>query len=146
MKVTEPDYVVPLTEPDAEGIAPERRRIVQERRLRALVDRRVQVDAVGPQARGGVAAELIGAQRGVQLDRRAEPGQLHRGHAAPAARVGEDLARDGDLAAPGDALHQRELDPLDVPDDGDARGAHSTGIQICSKLRYSRGARLSAAR
>jgi phenylacetate-CoA ligase len=45
--VTESDYVVPLTDPDAEGIAPERRRSVQERRLRGLVDRLLAAD--GPQ-------------------------------------------------------------------------------------------------
>lgn len=49
MKVTEPDYVVPLTDPDAEGIDPGRRRVVQERRLRALVDR--LLSANGLQAR-----------------------------------------------------------------------------------------------
>jgi phenylacetate-CoA ligase len=37
--VTVPDYAVPLTDPDAEGIDPERRRVVQERRLRGLIDR-----------------------------------------------------------------------------------------------------------
>ncbi len=63
MKVTEPDYVVPLTEPDAEGIAPERRRIVQERRLRALVDRLLS-------ANGLQAARLrdAGITSGVEVD------------------------------------------------------------------------------
>src|ERR1700742_2187966 len=63
MKVTEPDYVVPLTEPDAEGIAPERRRIVQERRLRALVDRLLGAD-------GLQAARLrdAGITSGVEVD------------------------------------------------------------------------------
>lgn len=37
--MAESDYAVALTDPDAEGIDPERRRVVQERRLRALVDR-----------------------------------------------------------------------------------------------------------
>jgi phenylacetate-CoA ligase len=37
--VAESDYAVPLTDPDAEGIDPERRLVVQEWRLRALVDR-----------------------------------------------------------------------------------------------------------
>lgn len=37
--MTVPDYAVPLTDPDAEGIDPERRRVVQERRLRGLIDR-----------------------------------------------------------------------------------------------------------
>jgi phenylacetate-CoA ligase len=61
--VTEPDYVVPLTEPDAEGIAPERRRIVQERRLRALVDRLL--------AAQGLQAERLraaGITAGVEVD------------------------------------------------------------------------------
>lgn len=37
--MVESDYAVALTDPDAEGIDPERRLVVQERRLRALVDR-----------------------------------------------------------------------------------------------------------
>jgi phenylacetate-CoA ligase len=52
--VTDPDYVVPLTDPDAEGIEPERRRIVQERRLRALIDRLL--------AAGGLQAERLRAE------------------------------------------------------------------------------------
>jgi phenylacetate-CoA ligase len=44
--VTELDYVVPLTDPDAEGIDPERRRVVQERRLRDLVDRLLAADGL----------------------------------------------------------------------------------------------------
>ncbi|HEX5115303.1 MAG TPA: phenylacetate--CoA ligase [Pseudonocardiaceae bacterium] len=44
--MTESDYVVPLTDPDAEGIAPERRRSVQERRLRGLVDRLLAADGL----------------------------------------------------------------------------------------------------
>jgi phenylacetate-CoA ligase len=46
VKVIEPDYVVPLTDPDAEGIDPGRRRVVQERRLRAMVDRLLSADGV----------------------------------------------------------------------------------------------------
>jgi phenylacetate-CoA ligase len=63
MRVSEPDYVVPLTEPDAEGIAPQRRRIVQERRLRALVDRLLAAD--------GLQAERLraaGVTSGVEVD------------------------------------------------------------------------------
>ena len=59
------DHTVPLTDPDAEGIDPERRRVVQERRLRALIDRLL--------AAGGIqAARLrgagISAGVGVRLD------------------------------------------------------------------------------
>lgn len=53
MDVTELGYVVPLTDPDAEGIDPERRREVQERRLRGLVDRLLAV--------GGLQAERLRA-------------------------------------------------------------------------------------
>jgi phenylacetate-CoA ligase len=63
VKVTEPDYVVPLTDPDAEGVAPERRRLVQERRLRALVDRLLSA--------GGLQAERLrgaGVVAGAQVD------------------------------------------------------------------------------
>jgi phenylacetate-CoA ligase len=49
--LTDPDYVVPLTDPDAEGIDPGRRLVVQERRLRALVDRLL--------AAGGLQAERL---------------------------------------------------------------------------------------
>lgn len=65
MKVTEPDYVVPLTDPDAEGIDPGRRRVVQERRLRALVDR--LLSANGLQARR-LRAVGIAAGAEVSLD------------------------------------------------------------------------------
>jgi phenylacetate-CoA ligase len=64
VQVTEPDYVVPLTDPDAEGIAPERRRVVQERRLRALVDR--LLSANGLQAERLRAAGVT-AGAGVEL-------------------------------------------------------------------------------
>lgn len=60
--VTEPDYVVPLTDPDAEGIDPERRRVVQERRLRALVDRLLSADglqAARLRARGVTAGSEV---------------------------------------------------------------------------------------
>jgi phenylacetate-CoA ligase len=54
VKVTEPDYVVPLTDPDAEGIDPERRRVVQERRLRALVDRLLSANGLQAERLRGV--------------------------------------------------------------------------------------------
>jgi phenylacetate-CoA ligase len=44
--VGESDYVVPLTDPDAEGVDPERRFVVQERRLRSLVDRLLSADGL----------------------------------------------------------------------------------------------------
>lgn len=44
--MVESDYAVALTDPDAEGIDPERRRVVQERRLRALVDRLLSADGL----------------------------------------------------------------------------------------------------
>ena len=59
------DYAVPLTDPDTEGIDPERRRVVQERRLRALVDRLLAAD--GLQA-GRLRDAGISAGAGVELD------------------------------------------------------------------------------
>jgi phenylacetate-CoA ligase len=63
--VAESDYAVPLTDPDVEGIDPERRRVVQERRLRALVDRLLAAD--GLQA-GRLRAAGVSAGAGVVLD------------------------------------------------------------------------------
>jgi phenylacetate-CoA ligase len=63
VQVTDPDYIVPLTDPDAEGIAPERRRVVQERRLRALVDRLLSA--------GGLQAQRLrdmGVTAGAELE------------------------------------------------------------------------------
>jgi phenylacetate-CoA ligase len=56
--VTVPDYAVPLTDPDAEGIDPERRRVVQERRLRGLIDRLLSANGLQAQRLrdAGVAA------------------------------------------------------------------------------------------
>jgi phenylacetate-CoA ligase len=58
VSVTERDHIVPLTDPDAEGVDPERRRVVQERRLRGLVDRLLAAGGVqGARLRGaGVSA------------------------------------------------------------------------------------------
>lgn len=69
MKVTEPDYVVPLTDPDAEGIDPGRRRVVQERRLRALVDR--LLSANGLQAR---RLRAVGIAAGAEVSLEDLPG------------------------------------------------------------------------
>jgi phenylacetate-CoA ligase len=62
--VVDPEYVVPLTDPDAEGIDPERRLVVQERRLRLLVDRLLSAD--GLQA-GRLRAVGVGAGAEVSL-------------------------------------------------------------------------------
>jgi phenylacetate-CoA ligase len=64
--VVEPDFAVPLTDPDAdaEGIDPERRRVVRERRLRGLID--WLLAAGGIQARRLRARVSAGA--GVGLD------------------------------------------------------------------------------
>jgi phenylacetate-CoA ligase len=58
VSVTERDHIVPLTDPDAEGVDPERRRVVQERRLRGLVDRLLAAGGLqGERLRGaGVSA------------------------------------------------------------------------------------------
>lgn len=108
--------------------------------LGAVVDGGVELDAVLAQALGGVRAEGVGADGGEQLGRRAEPGQLDGGDAAAPARVGEDLAGLGDLPAPGDVVDERELDPLDVADDGDARGGGG-GDQSTSVAPWRRSQR-----
>jgi phenylacetate-CoA ligase len=64
VQVSEPDYVVPLTDPDAEGIAPERRRVVQERRLHALVDRLLSANGLQAQR---LRAAGVTAGAGVEL-------------------------------------------------------------------------------
>lgn len=61
--VTGPDYVVPLTDPDAEGVDPERRRVVQERRLHALVDRLLSANGVQ-----GVRLRAAGVTAGCEVD------------------------------------------------------------------------------
>ena len=61
--MAESDYAVSLTDPDAEGIDPERRRVVQERRLRGLIDRLL--------AAGGIQA---GRLRGAGVSGGAEVG------------------------------------------------------------------------
>jgi phenylacetate-CoA ligase len=63
--VVDPDYVVPLTDPDAEGIAPERRLVVQERRLRALVDRLLSANGLQAERLRGVG---LAAGAEVNLD------------------------------------------------------------------------------
>jgi len=63
--VGEAGFAVPLADPDAEGIDPERRRVVQERRLRSLVDRLLAAD--GLQA-GRLRDVGISAGAGVGLD------------------------------------------------------------------------------
>ncbi len=59
----ESDRVVALTDPDAEGVDPERRRVLQERRLRGVVDRLL--------AAGGLQAERL---RGAGVSAGAEVG------------------------------------------------------------------------
>jgi phenylacetate-CoA ligase len=67
--VAESDYAVPLTDPDAEGIDPERRLVVQERRLRALVDRLLSAN--------GLQAERL-REAGVTAGAGVELGDLAR--------------------------------------------------------------------
>jgi hypothetical protein len=79
--------------------------------------------------------ELVVSERGQEEAVAREPRELDGGDGAAAARLLPRLEGVHDLAGLWQSLDARELDPLDVPDDGDAhRGeftaARRTGVRL----------------
>ena len=87
--------------------------------------RRVHADAGGLEPDPSLGSELVAAEEAVERRLAGEPRQLDRGDAAAAGRLLPGLLRADDLAGTRNRLDPEELDPLDVPDDGDLHNANS---------------------
>ena len=68
--------------------------------------------------RAALVPELVVAERGEELAAAGEPRDLARDHRAAAGRLATTPRRVDDLPGCGQLGHARELDPLDVSDDG----------------------------
>ncbi|MEZ5122691.1 MAG: hypothetical protein R2736_14110 [Solirubrobacterales bacterium] len=96
--------------------------------LRPVAATGVHGDAAGAQRpRGGGRVDVV-AQRGEELGAARQPRHRDRGDATAPADLGERLRRVDDLPRPRQPLDDREVDPLDVPDDRGPRSSHSTSV------------------
>ena len=82
---------------------------------------RLHADAEPLELALGAMAQLVVAERGQEEALSGQPCELDGGDGSTARRFLPGLGGVHDLARRGHAVYTRELDPLDVADDGDAR-------------------------
>jgi hypothetical protein len=113
--------------------------------LAARARRRVHAHAELVEALLRPPAEVVIGKRGEELALTGQLRELHGGDGTAAADLLPELARMDDLARARDVRHARELDPLDVADDGDTgTGRHrpllcpqARGDELASGVRGS---------